>query len=109
MALTDTQTIVLNAALAVAERDGWHAITRDAVAALAGCSSGTVSGAFGGMAGLSDAVMQAAVERECLPVLAAGLVARHPAVRAAMGIAPRHRTEKKNALYADVIRWLGSE
>lgn len=75
---TDTQTIVLNAALAVAERDGWHAITRDAVAALAGCSSGTVSGAFGGMAGLSDAVMQAAVERECLPVLAAGLVARHP-------------------------------
>ena len=95
--VTDTQTIVLNAALAVAERDGWHAITRDAVAALAGCSSGTVSGAFGGMAGLSDAVMQAAVERECLPVLAAGLVARDATACEACWLGP---------LGDAVVRWL---
>lgn len=102
MTHTDTQTIVLNAALAVAERDGWHAITRDAVAQLAGCSSGTVSGAFGGMAGLSDAVMQAAVERECLPVLAAGLVARHPvAVDACPG--------SQAGLSTRVLLWLFDE
>lgn len=74
---------VLEAAVALARQHGMQAVTRPRVAAESGLALGTVSNAFGGMDGLRDAVMRAAVDREILPVIAQGLAERHPAAAAA--------------------------
>jgi AcrR family transcriptional regulator len=66
---------ILSAALKVAERDGWRAMTRAAVALEAGVSCGTVSLRLGTMEALRRSVMRAAVQRRVLRVVAEGLVA----------------------------------
>lgn len=72
---------ILAAAIAIAERDGWGAITRDGVAKAAGVADGSVNHAFGTVEGLRDAVMTAAVERRIVSIVATGLVAGHSAAR----------------------------
>lgn len=70
---------VLDAALRLALLRGYRNITRQQVADEAGVAVGSVNNAFGTMDGLRDAVMAAAVHRGDLPVIAQGLVDRHPA------------------------------
>lgn len=72
---------ILDAGLAVAERDGWWTITRDGVAREAGVGHGSVNLAFGTVDALRDAVMAYAVRLAVLPVIAQGLAAGHQAAR----------------------------
>lgn len=80
---------VLDAALRLALSRGYRNITRQQVADEAGVAVGSVNNAFGTMDGLRDAVMAAAVDRAAagelasgrgtLPIIAQGIVDRHPA------------------------------
>ncbi len=72
---------ILQAGLTLAERDGWGTLTRDAVARQAGVADGSVNHAFGTIDGLRSAVMAEAVARRIVSIVAAGLVAGHPAAR----------------------------
>lgn len=69
---------LLDAALAVVARDGWAALTRDAVAAAAGVSPGLVSARLGTMDQLRRSVMRRAVTRRVVRVVAEGLARRDP-------------------------------
>lgn len=68
---------ILEAALDLATRDGWLTLTRDNVAQAAGVSPGLVSWYFLATDLLRAEVMQTAVEREVLSVVAEGIAARH--------------------------------
>lgn len=72
---------ILDAALKLAEADGYQWITREAVAALAGVSPGTIHNVFGTMPDLKRAVLKAAVERRIIPIVAQGLGDRHAIVQ----------------------------
>lgn len=74
---------ILDAAVAIASEHGWRSITRDRVAERAFVAQGSVNAHFGTIDALRDAVMQAAVERGLLDIVAAGLAEQHPAARAA--------------------------
>lgn len=76
--IEDRDGRILNAALEQAKTDGFQWITRDAVAEAAGVSPGTVNTAYGTMRELKRAVLQAAVDRGVLEVVAQGLADRHP-------------------------------
>ena len=76
--IEDRDNLILNAAIALAEEDSFQWITRDAVAAKAGVSPGTVNNAYGTIADLKRAVLRAAVERRILPIIAEGLGVKHP-------------------------------
>jgi AcrR family transcriptional regulator len=65
---------ILAAALVLAERDGYHNITRDAIAERASCSTGLVTRYFSTMLQLKRAVMRAAVKQEIVRVVAQGMV-----------------------------------
>ena len=67
------KSVVLNAAVDVAERDGFNNINRDAVALKAGVSTGSVSQAYGTMCKLKRAVMRHAIQHELLDIIAVGL------------------------------------
>ena len=69
---------VLDAAIELAETNGYSNITRDLVAERAGVAAGSVHNAYGDMAALKDAVIAAAVERQILPIVGQALAARHP-------------------------------
>lgn len=73
------QDEILSAALDLAAQGHFQTVTREAVAEAADCSPGLVSRYFDTMEGLRDALVQAAVERRVLRVVAQGLVAQHPA------------------------------
>lgn len=73
----------LTAALDIATREGYSAMTRDGVAKQAGVAAGMVNHVWGSMDALRDAVMHAAVRRRVLPIIAHGLVTKHPAMDAA--------------------------
>lgn len=64
---------ILEHALAEAAAVGWAAMTRDGIAARAGCSAGLVSSYFGTMLELRRSVMRAAIKQGKLSILAAGL------------------------------------
>jgi len=64
---------VLEAAIAEAQADGYQWISRDAVAARAGLSAGSVSNAFGGMRALKRRVMVEACARPIPSIVAQGL------------------------------------
>lgn len=72
---------VLDGALAVAISLGFRAVTREAVAAAAGVSAGTVNHAFGTMDRLREEVMRQAVAREIPEIVAAGLAEGSPIAR----------------------------
>ena len=67
---------ILEAALKVAERDGYHMVRRETVAAHVGCSVGTVSRYFNTMNQLRKAVMRHAVHTVNLVVIGQGLTQR---------------------------------
>jgi len=64
---------ILNAAIELAKRVGYQAITRDEVAQEADASSSLITCYFYNMDGLKRAVMQAAIELEELSIIAQGL------------------------------------
>lgn len=74
---------MVTAALVVARKRGYNQMTRDAIAAEAGCSTGQVTTVLGTMPQLRRAIMRAAVVRKDLPVIAQGVVARDPSALAA--------------------------
>jgi AcrR family transcriptional regulator len=80
---SNTATAVLAAAVAVAQAQGFAAISRSKVADYAMVSRGTVSNAFGGMPELCDAVMRHAVVHRLLDLVAQGLATKHPVALAA--------------------------
>jgi AcrR family transcriptional regulator len=81
--IKDRDGKILEAAIKLAETEGYQWITRKAVAAAAGVASGTINNAYGDMRGLKRAVLTAAVERCHYGIIAQGLADRHPIVMAA--------------------------
>lgn len=74
---------ILNAAIDIAQTDGWRAVTRDRVAEQAYVAQGSVNAHFGTIDALRTAVMEEAVRREIVAIVAQGLAEQHPAARAA--------------------------
>ena len=64
---------ILAAAIVIATRDGFNALTRDGVAEQAKVATGMVNHVFNTMGKLRKAVMKAAVHREIKSIIAAGL------------------------------------
>lgn len=69
---------LLTAALEVSKTVGFARVTRDQIAARAGCAPTLVAHYFGTMTALRRDIMREAVRAECLPVLAQGLAVRDP-------------------------------
>lgn len=68
---------ILDVALALAERRGFGALTREAIAKAAGVTASLVSHYFISMASMRKAVMKEAVSRESLNIIAHGLTTNH--------------------------------
>lgn len=64
---------VLAVAIDIAIKHGYNAVTRERVAEQASISTGLVSRVFNTMDQLRRAVMRAAIHREILPIVAAGI------------------------------------
>lgn len=64
---------ILSAAVELANKIGYQNITRDAVANIAGISSGLIALYFNTMAQLKKAVMKTAIDKQILPIIAQGL------------------------------------
>ena len=81
----ETRQRILQAAVKLAELDGYQWLTRKAVADQAGLgqSASLVSHYFGSMVGLKRAVLRHAVEHRLLPIVAQGLADQHPIVTSA--------------------------
>lgn len=79
----ERRAAILQAAIRLAESDGWLALSRDAVATAAGVSPGLVSWYFLATSLLRDEVMQHAVDTGILSVVAEGILARHAVALAA--------------------------
>lgn len=69
---------ILEAALACALAEGWQWITAAGVAAAAGVAKGSIYNAYGDMRGLKRAVLQEAVTRRIVSLVAQGLAEKHP-------------------------------
>ena len=72
----DRRARILNAALELAIAGHYLRVTRDEIAAAGGHGSPLVQHYFGSMLKLRRAVMRAAIKRECLPVIAQGILAK---------------------------------
>jgi len=72
---------ILDAALQLAETDGYQWITREGVATLAGVSPGTINNVFGTMPDLKRAVLTEAVKRRIIPIVAQGMGDRHAIIQ----------------------------
>ena len=75
------KTKILNAAMRVAESEGFGHMRRGRIAAEADVSTGLINFYYGTIDLLRDAVMHAAVERKSYIIVAAGLMSGHPAAR----------------------------
>jgi AcrR family transcriptional regulator len=75
---TARKSALLDAALVVAQRDGYDHMTREAIAAQYQVSPGLVSHHLGTMPQLRRAVMRAAVARGVLGIIARGLSLKDP-------------------------------
>lgn len=71
---------ILASALRLARTQGFRKFTRAAVAKAAGCATGTVNYHFDSIAALRLSVMERAIEREDLQVIAQGLAEKHTLV-----------------------------
>lgn len=69
---------ILDAAVRLSEQIGYTNITRDKVAAEAGCSLGLITHYYSTMNILQRAVMSAAISRKNLNIIAQGLALGHP-------------------------------
>lgn len=76
-------TRILEAAIQVAENQGFDKVSKKTVSDLCGLSSGTISMAFGSMEGLRDEVLRHAIAHGRLHTLAAGLAAGCEVAKAA--------------------------
>ena len=72
----DRRPTILSAAITLARQDGYTRISRDSIAAAAGCSPGLVSHYFNTMVQLRRAIMGEALRVRCPILIAQGLVAR---------------------------------
>ena len=77
----DNKTKILNAALELAEADCLRNVKRSDVATKARVSTGLINWYFGTTERLRDAVMELAVERRSLSVIAEGLANGHASAR----------------------------
>jgi len=86
---------IMQAALVLAELNGYRVITREQIAEYAKCSPSLVGKYFGDMQELRRCIMRAAVKQERAEVVLQGLVTRDPIALSA----PEHvRTAAKNRL-----------
>lgn len=69
---------ILLAAVSLARTRGLRALTRLDVAKAAKAATGTISYHFGSMAKLRDAIVDHAIEHECIEVLVQARAERHP-------------------------------
>ncbi len=67
---------IMDAALDLAEKQGYQCVTRDGIAAAAGLSAGHVSGLFGTMAQLRRRLMRAAIQENRYLIIAQGLAVK---------------------------------
>lgn len=74
---------LLQAALDLAARQGWHSLTHESIATVAGVSPSLVKVRLGTIADVRRAVMRAAVKQRCVRVVAQGLAVNDRAARAA--------------------------
>lgn len=65
--------LILEAAIALAKKEGYHRITRDAVARRAEISSALIATYYPRMVHLKTAVLDAAIDREIVEIVAQGL------------------------------------
>lgn len=70
-----TRSMLLGYALHIAQLHGYTKITRKQLAHTAGVSEGQVSNVFGSMKQLRIAIIQAAIERDNLTIIAQGIAA----------------------------------
>lgn len=73
------KAMLLNAAITVAKRSHFGALTRDAVAAEAGVSPASIGHTCGTMTEFRRDIMRYAVQHKIVEVVAHGLAANHPA------------------------------
>lgn len=83
LAPDERQATILAAAVELAARTGYRNMTRDAVAEAAGVSPGLITFYFLHMSFLREAVVEEAVRRGIVPIVAEGIVAGAPAALAA--------------------------
>jgi AcrR family transcriptional regulator len=69
---------ILDAALGVAERQGYHTLRQREVAAAARCSMSLIHWHWGGLPEMRAAVLARAIEVQHLPVVLQGLAMRDP-------------------------------
>lgn len=72
----DRKAAILENALELAIAGNYQRVTRDQIAAAGGHGSPLVQHYFGTMLKLRRAVMRAAIQRKCLPVIAQGIMAK---------------------------------
>jgi AcrR family transcriptional regulator len=80
LAPSERRDKVLAATLPLAIAKGYDKLTRDEIAEAAGISGGTLGYHFGSVDALRVALVEYALAKRCLPVIAQALVARDPAV-----------------------------
>lgn len=86
------------AGLAVAERDGWQRMTREAVAAEAGVSPALVTLRLGTVPAMRRAVMRRAVAMRVVPVVAAGLA-----------LGDKHAQKAGQELRDEIAAWVAKQ
>jgi len=80
---TDRRQLILQAAIRLAERDGFHTISRNNVGREAGVSGGLVLYFWFTMDELKTAVMRHAITVQHLPILVQGMALGNPTALAA--------------------------
>jgi len=88
---------LLDAALALAARDGWANLTRDGIAVAAGVSFALVTQRLGTMDQIRRSVMRLAVQRRVVAVVAEGLARKD-----------KHAARADEALRAECAAWVAA-
>lgn len=72
----ERKAAILAACLKLAERSDYRYMTRSQIAGVAGCSNNLITYYFDSMSKLRAAVMSLAIEKQSLPIIRQGLLAR---------------------------------
>lgn len=84
---SERRAMIINTALQIVRRDGWDALTRDAVSREGRIAMGTINFAFGTMDNLRNEVIQHAIDNPSEPamlgVIAKGLVSGNQIAKSA--------------------------
>lgn len=92
-----SRTLILNAALKLAEQTRYDKITRDKVAKLANVADGSINYYFKDMDGLKESLITFAVDGERWGIVAQALMDKHPATA---NLTPEQRTAAMAAAFA---------